>query len=34
MYRARDKERLAAQAAAGDLRAASDRIIPQDERKG
>ncbi|GAA3269583.1 hypothetical protein GCM10020258_42400 [Sphingomonas yabuuchiae] len=34
MYRARDKERLAAQAAAGDLRAASDRIITQDERNG
>jgi CPA2 family monovalent cation:H+ antiporter-2/glutathione-regulated potassium-efflux system protein KefB len=34
MYRARDKERLAAQAEAGDLRAANDRIITQDERKG
>ncbi|MBB4087370.1 cation:proton antiporter [Sphingomonas carotinifaciens] len=34
MYRARDKERLAAQYASGDLRAASDRIIVQGEREG
>lgn len=32
MYRARDKERLHAQVEAGDLRAASDRIITQPER--
>lgn len=34
MYRSRDKERLAAQAEAGTLHAAVDRIITQDERKG
>jgi glutathione-regulated potassium-efflux system protein KefB len=32
MYRARDKERLSAQAEAGDLRAAHDRIFTQRER--
>jgi CPA2 family monovalent cation:H+ antiporter-2/glutathione-regulated potassium-efflux system protein KefB len=33
MYRARDRERLSAQFEAGDLRAARDRIITNDERK-
>jgi len=34
MYRTRDKERLAAQLESGDLHAASDRMITQEERKG